>query len=119
MAQVQIFGHPKSQASRKAERFFSERRVDVHYVDLRKREPSPGELRRFVQRFGVEGVLDPESKAYAEQGLQWVSASDDTWIEKLSADPSPLRLPLARCGNEFAVGEDPDAWQRLADAASA
>lgn len=118
MGQVQIFGHPKSQAARKAERFFSERRVDVRYVDLRKREPSPGELRRFVQRFGVEAVLDPDSKAYQDQGLQWVSASDETWIEKLSADPSPLRLPLARCGNELAVGEDPEGWQRLADAAS-
>lgn len=114
---VQLFGHPKSAATRKAQRFFSERRVPVHFVDLRTRAPSPRELRRWVQRFGVDGVLDASSKAYQEQGLRYVSASDDDWITRLTADPSPLALPLARCGNELALGDDPGAWQRLADAA--
>lgn len=114
---VQLFGHPKSAATRKAQRFFSERRVPVHFVDLRTRSPAPRELRRWVQRFGVEGVLDPTSTAYREQGLSYVSASDDDWIERLAADPSPLALPLGRCGNELTVGDDPDGWQRLADAA--
>lgn len=114
---VQLFGHAKSKATRHAQRFFSERRVPVSFVDLRKRHPAPGELRKWVQRFGVEGVLDPESKAYTDQGLRYVSASVDDWIERLSADPSPLAFPLARCGTELAVGDDPEGWQRLADAA--
>ena len=115
---VQVFGHPKSQASRKAERFFKERRIPIHYVDLRKREPSPGELRRFVQRFGVEALLDPDSKAYAEQGLRYVSASEDDWIDRLCRHPTALQLPLVRCGAELAVGEDPAGWQRVADASA-
>lgn len=114
---VQLFGHAKSKATRKAQRFFSERGVAVHFMDLRKRNPAPGELRRWVQRFGVEGVLDTESKAYAEQGLRYVSASDEDWIDRLSADPAALALPLARCGAELAVGDDPDGWERLAEAA--
>ncbi|HVL99097.1 MAG TPA: ArsC/Spx/MgsR family protein [Egibacteraceae bacterium] len=114
---VQLFGTAKSKATRKARRFFSERRVPVHFVDLRRRNPAPGELRRWVQRFGVEAVLDPASKAYEEQGLRYVSASPDDWVERLSADPSALALPLVRCGTELAVGDDPDGWQRLADAA--
>lgn len=116
---VQLFGHAKSKATRKAQRFFSERRVPVHFMDLRKRHPAPGELRRWVQRFGVEGVLDTESKAYAEQGLRYVSASDEDWIERLSADPSALALPLARCGTALTVGDDPDGWERLVEAAKA
>ncbi|MGI8875010.1 MAG: arsenate reductase family protein [Egibacteraceae bacterium] len=112
---VQLFGHAKSKATRSAQRFFSERRVPVHVVDVRKRHPAPGELRRWVQRFGVEGVLDPASKAYVDQGLRYVSASDDDWVQRLSADPMPLAFPLGRCGAELTVGEDPEGWRRLPD----
>ncbi len=111
---VQMFGLAKSQATRKAQRFFSERRIPVAYHDCRKRAPAPGELRKWVQRFGVEGVLDPEAKAYKEQGLAYVSASEDDWLDRMAGNPAVLRLPLVRCGTELAVGEDPDAWERIA-----
>jgi arsenate reductase len=111
--EVQLFGVAKSQATRKAQRYFSERRVPVAYHDLRKRNPAPGELRKWVQRFGVQGVLDQHSPAYRDQGLSYVSASEADWLERLSADPSPLRLPLARCGSDLAVGDDVEAWERF------
>lgn len=111
--EVQVFGLAKSQATRKAQRFFSERRVPVAYHDLRKRHPSPGELRKWVQRFGVDGVLDRTSKAYVEQGLSYVGASDEDWLVRLAGDPSPLKLPLARCGTDLAVGDDVEAWERF------
>lgn len=114
---VQLFGHPKSKVTRKAQRWFSERRIDVHVVDLRKREPSPGELRRFVGTLGVEAVLDPTAPAYREKGLQYVSASDDDWIRRMVEDPMVLRLPLVRAGNELAVGDDEAGWARVAEAA--
>ena len=117
--QVQLFGHPKSKAARKAQRWFKERRIDFHYVDVTKRPPAPGELRRFVQRFGVEGVLDPTAKSYQDKGLQYVSASDEDWLVRMADDPTVLRLPLARCGNELAVGDDEQGWARLAEAAKA
>ena len=113
---VQLFGLAKSQATRKAQRFFSERRIPVQFHDLRRRAPAPGELRKWVDRFGVEGVLDKDSRAYLDQGLSYVSASDEDWLRRLSADPSPLRLPLARCGRDLAVGDDPEAWERFAKA---
>ncbi len=116
-ARVQLFGLAKSKATRKAQRFFSERRIPVHFVDCARHPPSPGELRRFVQRFGVEAVLDPSSKAYQDQGLQYVSASDEDWIARMSADPAILALPLGRLGEVLSVGDDPDGWQRLAEAA--
>ena len=114
-APVQMFGHAKSKATRKAQRWFSERRISVSYVDLRKRGPSPGELKRFVQRFGVPAVLDPEAPAYREKGLQYVSASDDDWIKRMVDDPMVLRLPLVRAGKELAVGDDEEAWRRIAE----
>ena len=113
---VQVFGHAKSKATRKAQRWFSERRVAISFVDLRKRPPSPGELKRFVQKFGVATVLDPDSPAYQAKGLQYVSASDDEWIARMVADPLVLRLPLVRAGNVLAVGDDEAGWQQAADA---
>jgi arsenate reductase (glutaredoxin) len=117
--EVQVFGLAKSRATRKAQRYFSDRRVPVSYHDLRKRRPSPGELRKWVQRFGVDGVLDRESRAYRDQGLSYVSASEEDWIQRLSADPSPLRLPLVRCGKDLAVGDDVEAWERFVRAVKA
>jgi arsenate reductase (glutaredoxin) len=114
---VQLFGLAKSKTTRKAQRFFSDRRIDVHLVDCAQRPPSPGELKRFVQRFGVEACLDPTSKAYQEQGLQYVSASDDDWIARMAKDPAILALPLGRVGSALSVGDDPEGWQALADAA--
>ncbi len=111
--QVQLFGTAKSKATRKAQRYFSERRVPVSFVDVRRKPPSPGELRRFVQRFGVAGMLDPDSRTYQDQGLQFVSASDEDWIDRMTRDPDVLRLPLGRCGNELSVGDDEDAWRRF------
>jgi arsenate reductase (glutaredoxin) len=115
--EVQLFGLAKSQPTRKAERFFKERRIPVAYHDCAKRAPAPGELRKWVQRFGVEAVLDPDSQAYQRQGLQYVSAGEDDWLERMAAEPAILRLPLARCGQELSVGEDPAGWARLAEAA--
>ena len=88
------------------------------YVDVTKRAPSPGELRRFVQRFGVKAVLDETAPAYREKGLQYVSASVDDWLDRMTADPAVLNLPLVRCGNELAVGDDESGWARVVQAAN-
>lgn len=117
LMQVQLFGHPKSKASRKAQRWLKERRIPFSYVDVTKRPPSPGELRRFVERFGVDAVLDAASPAYKEKGLQYVSASVDDWLTRMTAAPEVLNFPLVRCGNELAVGDDEPGWARVAAAA--
>jgi arsenate reductase (glutaredoxin) len=114
---VLLLGHPKSQITRKAKRFFSERRVPVHERDLRKRALTPGELRRWVQRYGVEALIDTESKPYRDQGLQYLGADPDAWEERLVADPLLIRLPLVRVGDVLSVGDDVDAWHEIAEAA--
>lgn len=116
MDRVQLFTHPKSQSSRKAKRFFAERGIDVHEVDCRQRAPAPGELQRFVDRFGAEALLDPQSRTYRNQGLAYLSTDDEGWIERMVDEPTLIQLPLARFGEDLVVGEDPEGWQRLADA---
>jgi arsenate reductase-like glutaredoxin family protein len=68
--EVQVFGTRKSADSRKALRFFAERRVKVHFVDLVERAASPGELRRFLQKLGIDALLDRTSPRFADLGLQ-------------------------------------------------
>ncbi|MEY3701753.1 MAG: hypothetical protein RI891_1045, partial [Gemmatimonadota bacterium] len=67
--EVQIFGTQKSQDTRRALRFWSERRVKVHFVDLKERAASKGELQRFVQKFGLTALIDKTSKRYQDLGL--------------------------------------------------
>ena len=78
---VQIFGVRKSAETRKALRFFAERRIKTHFVDLLERPASPGELRRFAQRFGVDTLLDRTSRRFADLGLGAARLSDERWLE--------------------------------------
>src|SRR6185503_8156118 len=94
--EVQIFGLKKSADTRKALRFFAERRVKTHFVDFTERSPSLGELRRFVQRFGLDNLIDRESREYADLGLRHARLSDDRWLDKLADAPSIIRMPLVR-----------------------
>ena len=110
--EVQIFGTQKSSDTRKALRFFKERRVKVHFVDLKVRAASKGELTRFVQKFGVDAVLDRNSKRFQDLGLRQALYSDARWLELMADDPLLLRLPLVRQKNLLTVGSAEDEWKR-------
>ena len=109
--EVQIFGIKKSPDTRKALRFFAERRVKTHFVDLQERAASPGELRRFVQKFGVGAIVDRGSRRFADLGLGAARLSDEGWLDKLAAEPMLLRMPLVRHGTQLSVGDATDTWQ--------
>ena len=94
--EVQVFGIKKSADTRKALRFFSERRIPAHFVDLDERPAAAGELSRFARKFGLEALIDRESKTFAELGLKHARMSDDRWLEKLIGEPRLLRMPLVR-----------------------
>ena len=110
--EVQIFGIKKSADTRKALRFFSERRIKTHFVDLLERPAALGELRRFAQKFGVMALVDKESKRFDELGLRYAQLSDDRWLEKLAMEPLLLRIPLVRNANQLVIGADEDTWKR-------
>jgi arsenate reductase len=109
--EVQIFGVKKSADTRAALRFFSERRIRTHFVDLNEREPSPRELERFARKFGVQALIDRGSKRFAELGLGAAQLTDTRWLEKLSLEPLLLRLPLVRYQNEVTVGAASEVWK--------
>jgi len=73
---VQIFGVKNSPATRAAERFFKERGIPLHVVDLQRKPMATGEIRRFIERFGLRGLLDVEGKAYVDAGLKYLKVTD-------------------------------------------
>jgi arsenate reductase (glutaredoxin) len=109
--EVQIFGVRKSPETRKALRFFAERRIKVHFVDLQERAASPGELRRFAQKFGVEALVDRGSRRYTDLGLGAARLSEDRWLEKLVAEPLLLRMPLVRRQHQLTIGDAEPTWR--------
>ena len=109
--EVQIFGVRKSADTRRALRFFAERRVKTHFVDLQERAASPGELRRFAQQFGVETLLDRGSRRFADLGLGASRLSEERWLEKLAEEPLLLRVPLVRHQQQLTVGDAEATWR--------
>ncbi len=108
---IQVFGRADSQATRRAQRFFKERRMLISFVDLKKRPPAPGELKRFAQKLGARALLDERSKAYQRAGLGYLTMGEEEVIERVAADPRLLLLPLVRYGTELTIGVDEETWQ--------
>jgi arsenate reductase len=109
--EAQVFGVKNDADTRKALRFFKERRVTVHFVDFKQRNPSPGELRRFFDRFGEERLVDRSAKRFAALGFQAAYYGDERWLQIACEEPLILRMPLVRSGQRLSVGHDEDAWR--------
>ena len=108
--EVQVFGIRKSADTRAALRFFAERRIKTHFVDLNERAASLGDLRRFAQKFGLPALIDRDATRFAELGLASARLSDERWLEKLSLEPRLLRVPLVRHQRELTIGLAPEMW---------
>ena len=113
MVVIQIFGVKNSQATRAAERFFKERRTTIQLVDLKQKPMAPGEIKRFVDRFGLAGLLDSEGKAYIYGGLKYLKLSEPELMGRIEREPKLLRLPLVRAANRLSIGHDEDSWKAM------
>ena len=113
---VQVFGFKDCQDTRKALRFFAERRVPVHLVDLAERPASRGELRRFAERFGAAALIDREGARFRALGLRVAGDSPQRLLDRALTEPRLLRTPLVRGGARVAVGHAPGDWQAWIDA---
>ncbi|OHD28009.1 MAG: hypothetical protein A2064_00190 [Spirochaetes bacterium GWB1_66_5] len=105
---MQIIGTRDSAETRKAERWFKERRVPFAFVDLKERPLSPGELESIARAVGADALLDPDSRAYERAGLAHLVHDP---LEEALKNPLLLRMPILRRGREAMAGCDPQAWQ--------
>ncbi len=104
---VQIFGRGKCFDTKKAERFFKERRIGYQYVDLDKYGISKGELTSVIRAVGgwEKVVKDPSELRYF---------SPEAIVTELLDDPRKLKTPIVRNGKKATVGFDENGWKELA-----
>ncbi len=108
---VQVFGFKNCQDTRKALRFFSERRLAVHFVDLDERPAARGELRRFQEKFGAAALVNREHPRFRALGLHVSGSSPERMLERALTEPRLLRTPLVRGGNRVSLGYAPEDWK--------
>jgi arsenate reductase len=108
---VQIFGTERDQDTRAAIRFFRERRVEIHLVDLRRKPIAAGELRKFVEGLGAAALLDTDGRVYRDGGLAYLRMDDAEIVERLLATPALLRLPLVRFERSVTAGRAEPSWR--------
>ena len=109
---VQVYGIKKSSDTKKALRFFKERGVKPQFFDLKDRYMSKGELNRFIQKKGLDMLIDKKSKAYEKSGLEYMRLSNEQWLEKLIDEYELMVMPLVRSGNSLSVGWDEPFWKQ-------
>ena len=109
----QIIGTRKCAATRKAQRYFKDRGIDYHFVDLLERPLSPGELRSISSAAKGSDLIDESSPEFEKRGLKYM---DYDPLEELAAHPLLLRTPLVRGMGELVIGDDEAGWARVAGA---
>ncbi|UCF98840.1 MAG: hypothetical protein JSV89_04705 [Spirochaetaceae bacterium] len=104
---IQIIGTRSCRNTRKADRFFRERGIRPHLVDLNERPLSEGELQNICRNLDPENLLDRDSKAYAKAGLEYMVYDP---LEEALKNPALLKTPIVRCGKEVSIGLQPELW---------
>ena len=106
---IQIFGLRKSFDTKKAERWFKERRIKYQYIDLASKGLSPGEYRSVKAAVGCDALVNRNCRAYEELFMAYLTP--DAAEEKLLDHPELFTAPIVRNGRKATVGYRPDVWQ--------
>ncbi|MGI6029735.1 MAG: arsenate reductase family protein [Candidatus Heteroscillospira sp.] len=105
---IQIFGKNKCFDTKKAERYFKERRIKYQYIDLNRYGISRGELTSVRSAVGLDALID--EKAKGAEMLLYLAYADDKF-EKLLEEPLLLHTPIVRNGKKATVGYAPEVWK--------
>lgn len=108
---IQIFGVKKCADTRKAERWFKERRITVQSIDLHQKGLSPGELRSVAAKLTFEALIDREGTRYRDKGLRAAAPTGPRIEQILLDDPLLLKTPIVRNGREATIGYKPEVWE--------
>lgn len=107
---IQIFGKSKCFDTKKAERYFKERRIKYQYIDLVRYGLSPKEFDAVLRAVGgVDKLIDWESKSQEITNMRYM---DDSRVkeDKIYDDPALMRSPIVRNGKQATVGYCPEVW---------
>lgn len=104
---IQIFGRGKCFDSKKAERFFKERRIKYQYIDLDRYGMSRGELKSVVSAIGLDKLINEKHK---DAEIIKAYAYDDNKLDALFDEPGLIKTPVVRNGRTATLGCCPDVW---------
>lgn len=104
---IQIFGKAKSFDTKKAERYFKERRIKFQSVDIIKYGMSKGEFESVRRAVGLEAMIDENAK-----GAEMIKylAYDEDKAQKLLEEQNLIKCPIVRNGRQATVGYCPEVW---------
>ena len=105
---IQIFGKSKCFDTKKAERYFKERRIKFQRVDVIDVGLSRGEFNSVKRAVGLEAIIDKQAPGV--EILTYLAYAADK-EEKLLENPDFLKTPIVRNGRQATVGYCPDVWK--------
>ena len=107
---IQIFGIKKCFDSKKAERYFKERKIKYQFIDLKEKALSKGELQSVKKAVGLENLINKKSKDYTKLNLDKIR-NPEMREEILLKNPSLYVTPIVRNGKEATVGNREEIWK--------
>ncbi len=105
---IQILGTKKSNDTKKAERFFSERGIKYYFRDLTEKGLAKGELDNICRVIPIDDLIDKEGKEYKNRGMAYIVFNPE---EELLNDPLLLKMPVVRNGSLATIGFKPEIWK--------
>ena len=105
---IQIFGKGKCFDTKKAERWFKERRIRYQYIDVSRYGMSRGELQSVKNAVGLDAMINTADEDYP---LVQYLASTEAKLDKLYEIPFLIKTPIVRNGKQATVGYCPDIWK--------
>lgn len=105
---IQIMGTKGCSETRKAERFFKERRIQFHFRDLNEKGLAKGELDNMTRVIPVDELIDREGKQFKKRNMQFMVFDVE---EEILSDPLLLKTPIVRNGKEVTIGYKPEIWK--------
>ena len=109
---IQIFGKSKCFDTKKAQRYFKERRIRVQNIDLLRYGMSNGEFESVLRAVGgVDNLIDWEKKSPEIDLLRY---TDDKIAkeDKIFDRPELMKTPIVRNGKRATVGYCPEVWKQ-------
>ncbi|WP_249028638.1 arsenate reductase family protein [Tannockella kyphosi] len=108
---IQIFGTKKCNETKKAQRYFKERRIKFQFINLLEKELSKGEFQSVKQAVGGIDVMINEKCADQDTYLliQYMPKTDKEY--KLLENQQVLKTPIVRNGKQATIGYQPDVWK--------
>ncbi len=105
---IQILVKKKCQDSKKAERFFKERRIEIQVRNMEEKPLSEGEWKNVLSFFSPDELIDKASQAYKKKKMSYMEYDA---LEEMKEEPGLIRTPIIRNKGKVTVGHTPEVWE--------